>query len=153
LTEQQVRLLKRYADRVVVNFDPDAAGATATKRSLEMLVRQGFRVRVLSLPGGMDPDEFVRSQGVESYRELARGSQFFIDYVVGQALKSDSNLTPAAKVETFNAILPYLKLVRDKIEQLAHFEQIVDRLKIDSRQARLELKRAIENSQDRVSDE
>jgi DNA primase len=153
LTEQQVRLLKRYAGRVVVNFDPDAAGASATKRSLELLVRQGFSVRVLSLPGGLDPDEFVRSQGVERYRELARGSQFFMDYVVGQALKTDVPMTPAAKVETFNAILPYLKLVRDKIEQLAHFEQIVDRLKIDNHQARQELKRAVENSQDRVSDQ
>ena len=76
-----------------------------------------------------------------------------MDYVVGQALKTDVPMTPAAKVETFNGLLPYLKLVRDKIEQLAHFEQIVDRLKIDNHQARQELKRAVENSQDRVSDQ
>ncbi|MGH9749606.1 MAG: DNA primase, partial [Candidatus Polarisedimenticolia bacterium] len=68
-TTGHVRLLKRFTDRVAVNFDPDAAGAAATRRSLEVLLEHGFEVQVVTLPAGKDPDLFVRERGTEAYRE------------------------------------------------------------------------------------
>src|SRR6185503_9366714 len=68
-TTGHVRLLKRFTDRVVVNFDPDAAGRAATRRSLEVLLESGFEVSVVSLPAKKDPDLFVREQGPEKYRQ------------------------------------------------------------------------------------
>jgi len=144
LTEQQARLLGRYTRKVIVNFDPDAAGANASKRSLETLIGEGFNVKVLSLPDNLDPDEFIRKRGVEAYSNQLKRSQPFLDFVVDQALVTHGTSSPGAKVETINAVLPYLKLVNDKIERAGQFERIADRLKIESRLIRDEFKRAVE---------
>lgn len=151
LTEAQVRLLGRYARKIIVNFDPDSAGVNATKRSLETLLNEGFKVNVLTLPDNLDPDEFIRSRGVEAYRKLLKGTQSFLDYIVERAIVDHNQATPGGKVETLNAILPYLKLVRDRIERAEHIERIADRLRIEGRLIREEFKRAVENRQEKVS--
>jgi DNA primase len=96
LTEQQARLLGRYTRKVIVNFDPDAAGANASKRSLETLIGEGFNVKVLSLPDNLDPDEFIRKRGAEAYSSQLRRSQPFLDFVVDQALVTHGT-SPAPK--------------------------------------------------------
>jgi DNA primase len=152
LTENQARLLGRYARRIVVNFDPDSAGVAATKRSLELLLAEAFKVNVLTLPDNLDPDEFIRAHGSEGYLKLLKGSLPFLDYIVEEAVQSNDQTRPAGKVETINAILPYLRLVKDRIERAEHFERIADRLKIDSRLIREEFKKAAETRLERVSE-
>ncbi|MBK9316145.1 MAG: DNA primase [Acidobacteria bacterium] len=152
LTDNQVRLLGRYARRIVVNFDPDSAGVAATKRSLELLVAQGFRVNVLSLPDNLDPDEYIRAHGPQSYLKVLKSSQPFLDYIVEEALRSHDQKRPQGKVETINAILPYLRLVKDRIERAEQFELIADRLKIDSNLIREEFKKAANTRQEAVSE-
>jgi len=152
LTENQARLLGRYARRIVVNFDPDSAGQAATKRSLELLLTEGFKANVLTLPDNLDPDEYIRAHGPESYLKLLKGSQPFLDYIVDQAISSHDQTRPTGKVETINAILPYLRLVKDRIERAEHFELIADRLKIDSRLIREEFKKAAETRAERVGE-
>jgi len=144
LTEHQARLLGRYTRKVIVNYDPDSAGATASKRSLETLIGEGFKVRVLSLPDNLDPDEYIRKRGSEAYANQLKRSQPFLDFVIDQALAVHGTSSPSAKVETINAVLPYLKLVSDKIERAGEFERVADRLKIESRFIRDEFKRAVE---------
>jgi DNA primase len=151
LTENQVRLLGRYTRKVVVNFDPDSAGQAATKRSLEMLLAEGFKVNVLTLPDNLDPDEFIRARGADGYLRLLKNSQPFLDYIVEQAVNANDQSRPTGKVETINAILPYLKLVKDRIERAEQFERIADRLKIDSKLIREEFKKAVETRQEKVS--
>jgi len=151
LTEHQVRLLGRYTRRIVVNFDPDSAGQAATRRSLEMLLAEGFRVNVLALPDNLDPDEFIRERGADGYLRLLKNSQPFLDYIVDQAVNANDQSRPTGKVETINAILPYLKLVKDRIERAEQFERIADRLKIDSKLIRQEFKKAVETRQEKVS--
>jgi DNA primase len=152
LTESQVRLLGRYARKVIVNFDPDSAGIAATKRSLELLLGQGCKVNVLTLPDNLDPDDYIRAHGSEGYLKLLKGSQPFLDYIVEQAIGSYDQTRPVGKVETINAILPYLKLVRDRIERAEHVARIADRLKIDSRLILEEFKKAVEMRSERVSE-
>ncbi len=152
LTDQQVRLLGRYARKIIVNFDPDSAGVNATKRSLELLLTEGFKVNVLSLPDNLDPDEFIRTRGVEGYTRVLRSSQSFMDYIVEQAIKSHDQTSPAGKVETLNEILPYLKLVKDRIETSEQVERIADRLKLESKVVREEFRRAVETRAERVSE-
>ncbi len=152
LTDQQVRLLGRYARKIIVNFDPDSAGVNATKRSLELLLTEGFKVNVLSLPDNLDPDEFIRTRGVEGYTKVLRSSQSFMDYIVEQAIRSHDQTSPAGKVETLNEILPYLKLVKDRIETSEQVERIADRLKLESKVVREEFKRAVETRAERVSE-
>jgi DNA primase len=152
LTENQVRLLGRYAKRIVVNFDPDSAGIAAAKRSLELLLAEGFKVNVLTLPDNLDPDEYIRGRGSEGYLKALKGSQPFLDYIVDDAVRTHDQSRPAGKVETINAILPYLKLVKDRIERAEHFERIASRLNIESHLIRNEFKKAAEMRTERVSD-
>ena len=78
LTINQARLLKRYADKVVISYDADLAGQMATLRGLEILRTAGFDVRVLSIPQGKDPDEYVRSNGREAFLKSIPSSAFLI---------------------------------------------------------------------------
>ena len=71
-TEMQVRLLSRFTKRVVVNFDPDQAGANAAEKSIALLTEEDFEVKVIALEGGLDPDRFVREQGVQAYMAALR---------------------------------------------------------------------------------
>lgn len=153
LTEQQVQLLGRYVRQLIVNFDPDSAGVAATKRSLEILLAQGFKVNVLALPDGLDPDEFVRLHGASEYQARLRSSTRFLDYIVEQAIRSHDQSTPAGKVETINEILPFLRLIRDRIEQIEYVGRIADRLRIDSRLVRDEFRRAVESKRERIPEQ
>lgn len=144
LTEAQVRQLRRYLDnpRVVVNFDADKAGQAATRRSLEMFLLHGFKVNVLTLPEGKDPDGYVRANGVAAYRDLLKTSQPLIDYLANVALFEHDIRNPAGKAAAVNAVLPYLVRIKDSIERNTAAERLADRLKIDDKLIRNELRRA-----------
>jgi DNA primase len=152
LTEQQVRLLGRYAKKIIVNFDPDTAGVNATKRSLEMLLTEGFKVNVLSLPEDLDPDEFIRARGADEYLKLLKGSQPFMDYIVDEAMRNHDQSRPAGKLATVNEVLPYLKLVSDKIERAEQINLIADRLKIENKLLLNEFRKAASTKQERMSE-
>lgn len=85
LTINQARLLKRYADKVIISYDADMAGQMATLRGLEILRTAGFDVRVLSIPQGKDPDEYVRSNGRDAFLKLVNFAEPLIDYRIKKA--------------------------------------------------------------------
>jgi DNA primase len=85
LTPQQAQLLRRFTSKVVLSFDPDAAGQGAAVRSCEMLVAEGFDVNVVVLDKGEDPDTFIRRKGGERYRERLRASRPYLEYLLDQA--------------------------------------------------------------------
>ncbi|HKA17254.1 MAG TPA: DNA primase [Blastocatellia bacterium] len=162
LTDNQVRLLRRYMDQpqIVVNFDPDSAGQAATMRSIDVLLAEGFKVNILRMPTKQDPDEFVRAHGVDRFRELLKTTQSYIDYIIDTAINEHDTSRPTGKVATINAILPHLARMRDKVARADYADQIANRLKIDSHIVREELKRtatnrqsAMDNKQIRASEE
>ena len=85
LTINQARLLKRHADKVIISYDADMAGQMATLRGLEILRTAGFDVRVLNIPQGKDPDEYVRSNGKEAFLKLINSAEPLIDYRMKKA--------------------------------------------------------------------
>lgn len=85
LTVNQARLLKRYADKVIISYDADVAGQTATLRGLDILREAGFDVRVLQIPQGKDPDEFVRSNGKDAFLKLVNNAEDLISYKLKKA--------------------------------------------------------------------
>lgn len=85
LTPAQAQLLRRFTNRVVLSFDPDAAGQGAAIRSCELLVAEGFDVNVVVLDRGEDPDTFIRKKGPEQYRERLRSSRPYLEYLLDQA--------------------------------------------------------------------
>ncbi|HEX5733134.1 MAG TPA: DNA primase [Blastocatellia bacterium] len=149
LTDSQVRLLRRYMDQpqIVVNFDPDSAGQAATMRSIEMLLAEGFKVNILHMPTDEDPDEYVRAHGGESFLKLLKTTQPYIEYII-DTVTADSDISrPSGKVEAINSILPHLARMRDKVARADYAEQIANRLRVDSRVIRDELRRVATNRQ------
>ena len=94
LTNEHVRILKRYADEAIVLFDGDKAGEQASLRGLDIFLEEGMGVKVLCLPKGFDPDDFIRSKGAEAMTELLKHSQDVFDFKLQVLLnrynKSDS---------------------------------------------------------------
>jgi DNA primase len=149
LTDSQVRLLRRYMDKpqIIVNFDTDSAGQAATMRSIEMLMTEGFKINILQLPAGKDPDEYVRTHGAKAFLELFKTTLPYIDYVVERAINEVDTTRPVGKVEAINRILPHLARMPDKVIRADYAEQIANRLKVDSRVIREEMKRVAVNRQ------
>lgn len=142
LTAGQIRLLGRSTRRVVVNFDPDSAGIAATERSLGLFLEEGFEVRVLTLPGGLDPDSFIRKQGADAYKELLAKAPAYLDYLTGRAIAAQDVSTPEGKVRAANAVLPYLVKVSNAMLRDEMTGRLGERLRLDQRLLRDELKRA-----------
>jgi DNA primase len=142
LTEGQIRLLGRYTRRVVVNYDPDSAGMAATERSLALLLEAGFEAKVLALPGGLDPDEYVRKRGAKAYGELLASAPSYLDYLTERAAKTHDIRTPEGKVAAANAILPYLVKVPNPMLRAELAGRLAERLRVDERLLRDELRRA-----------
>jgi DNA primase len=149
LTDSQVRLLRRYMDQpqIVVNFDPDSAGQAATMRSIEMLLAEGFKVNILHMPTDEDPDEYVRAHGGESFLKLLKTTQPYIEYIIDTVTNDYDISRPSGKVEAINSILPHLARMRDKVARADYADQIADRLRVDSRVIRDEMKRVATNRQ------
>jgi DNA primase len=88
LTSQQAQLLRRFTSKIVLSFDPDAAGQGAAVRSCDLLVADGFDVNVVVLEKGEDPDTFIRRRGADQYRARLRTSQPYLEYLLDQAASS-----------------------------------------------------------------
>jgi DNA primase len=141
LTEGQIRLLARYSRRVVVNYDPDSAGVAATERSLALLLEEGFEAKVLALPGGLDPDSFIRKEGAARYRELLAGAPGYIDYLTDRAIATHNIHTPEGKVGAANSVLPHLARVPNPMLRAELASRLAERLHLDEHLLRGELRR------------
>jgi len=139
-TEMQARLLGRYSKNVVVNFDPDTAGAKATERTLGLLVEEEFQIKVLTLDAGFDPDLYIRRKGKDAYVEALRHSHRYFDYLIERARTQFPVRTPEGKVKAINHLLPHIQRVPSRIvrDELAH--EIAQKLGVDSAVLRQELK-------------
>ena len=124
LTLQQCKLLRRLTNNVVLNFDSDTAGQTAVLRSGEMLLGEGFQVKVMVLPTGEDPDTFIRGSGGASYKEKLRTSKKYLELLLdrGEA-EHDIN-----RDEGRRAFLNQMLTVAARIPDTAQRDQFADRL-------------------------
>ncbi|MCU1332914.1 MAG: primase [Candidatus Angelobacter sp.] len=141
-TETQVRLLGRFSKDIVVNFDPDTAGAAATDKSLGMLLEEEFNIRVLRLEAGFDPDLFIRKNGPEAYAKALKGSAKYFDYLVERALKLFPVRSPEGKKNAVNFLLPHIHRVPNRIVRDELANDIAQKLNIDTTVLRQEFKAA-----------
>ncbi len=121
-TEMQAKLLGRFSKNIVVNFDPDTAGARATERTLGLLVEEEFNIRVLTLETGFDPDLFIRRKGKDAYGAALKNSQKYFDYLIDRARAQFPARNAESKVKAVNHLLPHIQRVPSRIvrDELAH---------------------------------
>jgi DNA primase len=139
-TEVQAKLLGRFSKNVVVNFDPDTAGAKATERTLGLLVEEEFQIKVLTLEQGFDPDLFIRRKGKDAYGEALRGSQKYFDYLIDRARNNFPVRSPEGKQKAVNYLLPHIQRVPSRIVRDELAQEIAQKLGIDSAVLRQELR-------------
>jgi len=131
LTADQVKLLSRFARKVVVNYDGDRAGVQAAKKSIEILLAEDLEVKVLVLPDNADPDEYIRKFGVTEYQRQRAQAQTHIQFVIDSALRDRNLHRPAEKAEAVEEVLPYIRAVSSRIQKREYFDMAMDALGID----------------------
>lgn len=141
-TELQAKLLGRFSKNVVVNFDPDTAGAKATERTLGLLVEEEFQIKVLTLESGFDPDLFIRRKGKDAYEQALRQSQRYFDYLIERARTQFPIRSGEGKLKAVNYLLPHIHRVPNRIVRDELSSEIAQKLGIDSSVLRQELKHA-----------
>jgi DNA primase len=141
-TAAQASLLGRFSKQVVVNFDPDAAGAKATERTLGLLIEEEFETKVLTLEQGLDPDLFVRRKGKDAYAAALRKSQRYFDYLIERARAQFPVRSAEGKHKAVNYLLPHIQRVPSRIVRDELAQEIAQKLSIDSAVLRQELKHA-----------
>ena len=130
LTPDQVKLLARFARKVVVNYDGDRAGVQAAKKAIETLLAEDLEVKVLVLPDNADPDEFIRKSGPNEYQRRRGEAQPHIQFVIDQAVRDRKLTNPAEKEAAIDEVLPFIRAVRSRIQKREYFDIAADSLRI-----------------------
>ncbi|MBA3514046.1 MAG: DNA primase [Pyrinomonadaceae bacterium] len=139
LTPDQVKLLARFARKVVVNYDGDRAGVQAAKRAIETLLAEDLEVKVLVLPDNADPDEFIRRSGANEYQRRRGEAQPHIQFVIDQAVRDRKLTNPAEKEAAIDEVLPFIRAVRSRFQKSEYFDIAADALRISDPSLRREL--------------
>jgi DNA primase len=149
-TEQQVGILKRHTQNVVVNFDPDTAGGNAAEKSIALLTEEGFSIKLVTLDDGLDPDRYVRERGVEAYSQAIRGAKWQADYLIDRARMMFPGAGGDQKVKAMNFLLPHIRRIPEELARAQFAADAAQKLGIDSSVLREELRQAALKRRDHV---
>ncbi|MHB1420639.1 MAG: DNA primase [Bacillota bacterium] len=142
LTREQALLLRRYTQDVVIAYDADVAGSEATVRGLEVLHQNGFRVKVITLPPGQDPDDYLRHEGVDAFRQMLEvQSLSLIEYKLKQAMAMADPKTSEGKADIVSAVLDDLSRIGNEVEKQEYVRFIAGRLAVSEEAIYIELRK------------
>ncbi len=143
LTQAHARVLRRFGDRVIVNFDQDEAGQKATRKSLEILAREGLQANVVELPSGHDPDSFLKAEGPDAYRRRLAEAPLAMEWLIRRSAAEHDVLSPHGKAEYLRALIPALGAIESAVERAAWVPRIVELGGLDAAATRDELRQAL----------
>ncbi len=138
-TDQQARLLHRFTDRVVINYDGDDAGIKAARRAIEHLLPQDFDVKVLVLPDGKDPDDFIRENGADAYNQSRGKAASFLRFALDTSTKGRNLHNAKQKAEAVEQFLPVISAIRNNVQRRESFDQAMQFFHIEDAGLRREL--------------
>lgn len=144
LTRDHLKILRRYADKVVLVFDSDAAGQKASERGLDMLLSENVDIFVAELPAGLDPDDVVVKHGPERLRACLEKPREIFDFLIASLTKKHGGETPAAAQRIVEEMLERLALVPDEVKREILLQQLARRFNLEDRLLRGRLARATE---------
>ncbi len=131
-TEQQSKLLGRFAKKLVVNYDGDKAGVKAARRAIEILLAEDFEIKVLVLPNGQDPDDFIRANGFASYKKQHEtNATTYLQFVLETAVQERNLAGPKQKAEAIEEVIPVLSAIRNPIQKRDSFDQAMSFFRVD----------------------
>jgi DNA primase len=135
---EQVRIIKRQisqqqasAGQIILNFDPDPAGERSTEKYISLLLSEGMRVKVLQIPGGADPDEYIQQNGSEAYQKLLGNAVSYFHWLANRARTKYDMSSAEGRMDAFKWIAPAIQQVTDKLERAAIAVEMAEYLKVD----------------------
>ncbi len=139
LTNTQVRVIKRLSSQgqpnsagsIIMNFDPDTAGANAAEKSIQMLLEEGLRIRVLTLENGLDPDEYVKRFGADIYRAKLEKASGYFHWLADRARKKFDMRGAEGRMDALKFLLPVIQKISDKLERAAIASDVASYLGVD----------------------
>jgi DNA primase len=146
LTPQQAQQLRRFSAKVVLSFDPDAAGQGAAAKSCEMLVAEGFEVNVATLPAGDDPDTFVRKHGPAGYAERLRRSMPYLEFLLDRAAAKFDLKSAEGRARYVTEMLPVGNRLTERTRRELFAEALAGRAGVTSEAVLSELRKAAVHS-------
>ena len=146
-TPEQSKLLSRFTKKVVINYDGDSAGINAARRAIEELLPNDYEIKVLVLPNGQDPDDFVRANGTEAYNEARGRALPFLGFTLDAAVKGRSITNPKQKAEAIEEMLPVLSAIKNPIQKRESFDQSMDFFRVEDQGLKRELWHTVKNGQ------
>ena len=152
LTPVQAKLLKRFASKVVLSFDPDAAGQGAAARSSELLVAEGFQVNVAMLPAGDDPDNFIRKLGGAAYQDKLRNSRPYLEYLLDRAAGNHDLSKDDSRREFLNSMLAVAARIPDAAARDQFADRLAHKARITEEVVRSEIRKAAVQRQTTVEE-
>jgi DNA primase len=151
LTATQAQQLRRFTNKVILSFDPDAAGQGATAKSCEMLVAEGFDVNVALLPAGEDPDLFVRRHGGAAYGERLKASQPYLEYLLDRAAGAHDLNSDEGRVRFVGEMLPIAGRIPDVAMRDRFADRIAFKARVTDEVVRAEIRKAAVRKQPMVA--
>lgn len=133
LTVEQIRSMKRHSLNLHLNFDPDAAGAKASERSIKLLLDENMKIRIVELEGGLDPDEYCKEHGAEAYLQRVAGARTYFYWLADRAREKYNMREPQGRVDAFRSLVPAIQDLGDKLARVTFANDLAGYLGVDPR--------------------
>ncbi len=144
-TPEQAKLLGRFTKRVVINYDGDPAGIKAARRAIEQLLPQDLEIKVLALPGGQDPDDFIRANGTDAYNE-ARGKALpFLNFSLDSSMSERNFANPKQRAEAIEEVIPVIAAIKNPIQKRQSFDDAMVFYRVDDDSIKRDLWHTVKN--------
>jgi DNA primase len=151
LTPQQAQQLRRFTAKVVLSFDPDSAGQSATAKSCEMLVAEGFDVNVAILPAGEDPDTYIRRHGRQGYAERLKQSQPYLEYLLDRVAAGHNLNSDEGRVRFLSEMLPIAGRIPDATMRDRFADRLAFKARVTDEVVRAAIRKAVVQKQSTLS--
>lgn len=124
LTENQVDLLKRYSREIYICYDSDRAGKIATDKAIDVMKKKDASPRVIPLPKNLDPDDFLKSQGVDEFKKLMRNALTSIDFKINQKKNSYNINNHEGKIDFVKDVANLLREIKSPVEREVYVDRV-----------------------------
>lgn len=139
LTEEQARLISGYTGEVVIAYDSDGAGQTATKRAVDMLERVGLKIKILSMEGAKDPDEYIKKFGAERFELLIDGSKTALDFEINKLGAKYDTATAEGRIGFLQDFVQLMANTPSPIQRDVYISKVCRELEVDRQAVTVQL--------------
>ncbi|MCI0527805.1 MAG: toprim domain-containing protein, partial [Nitrospira sp.] len=146
LTSEHLHLIRRFIHNVILVFDPDLAGVRAALRTVDLFISSGVHAQVVMLPGGEDPDSFIKKYGATAFKDLLSKPVGLLDFALQQIVSNASKKTIEEKLRIINEVLPVLAKIPNHVERSHYLKWVADQLGVQERDLGMELARSLKQS-------